>query len=105
MKIKKDLLLNKTIENSNLFRRIIWHLSKPTVFKPAIFMIIFFVLQQFTGIYTFQFHAVKMLQVLHFSIFYMAYWYVILIFSFISNVYRKSRMELITKLPLYYLVS
>jgi len=60
----KDLSINKDIENSNAFRRIIWHLSKPTVFKPAIFMMILFVLQQFTGIYTFQFHAVKMLQVI-----------------------------------------
>lgn len=60
----KDLLVNKDIENSNTFRRIIWHLSKPTVFKPAIFLMILFVLQQFTGIYTFQFHAVKMLQVI-----------------------------------------
>jgi len=65
MKTKKDLLLDTTIENSNFFRRIIWHLSKPTVFKPALFMVIFFVLQQFTGIYTFQFHAIKMLQVLN----------------------------------------
>lgn len=74
IKANKDLLLNKTIENSNVFRRIVWHLSKPTVFKPTLFMIIFFVLQQFTGIYTFQFHAVKMLQVLYyFSISYMAY--------------------------------
>jgi len=73
-KAKKDLLLNKTIENSNVFRRIVWHLSKPTVFKPFCFMIVFFVLQQFTGIYIFQFHAVKMLQVLlYFGIFYVVY--------------------------------
>jgi len=64
IKQKKDLLINKEIENSNVFRRVTWHLSKPTVFKPALFMVIFFVLQQFTGIYTFQFHAVKMLQVI-----------------------------------------
>ncbi|KAE9527298.1 hypothetical protein AGLY_012996 [Aphis glycines] len=62
IKEKKDLLINKDIENSNVFRRIAWNLSKPTVFKPALFMIVFFVLQQFTGIYTFQFHAIKMLQ-------------------------------------------
>jgi len=64
IKEKKDLLINKDIENSNIFRRIAWHLSKPTVFKPVLFMTVFFVLQQFTGIYTFQFHAVKMLQVI-----------------------------------------
>ncbi|XP_025197012.1 facilitated trehalose transporter Tret1-2 homolog [Melanaphis sacchari] len=62
IKEKKDLLINKDIENCNIFRRISWHLFKPTVFKPALFMIFLFVLQQFTGIYTFQFHAVKMLQ-------------------------------------------
>jgi len=62
IKDKKDLLINKDIENSNIFRRIVWQLSKPTVYKPALLMIVFFVLQQFTGIYTFQFHAVKMLQ-------------------------------------------
>ncbi|XP_060862227.1 facilitated trehalose transporter Tret1-2 homolog isoform X3 [Metopolophium dirhodum] len=61
IKEKKDLLINKEMEKSNVFRRIAWHLSKPTVFKPALFMVVFFVLQQFTGIYTFQFHAVKML--------------------------------------------
>lgn len=64
IKEKKDLLINKDIENCNVFRRIAWNLSKPTVLKPALFMIVFFVLQQFTGIYTFQFHAVKMLQVI-----------------------------------------
>lgn len=62
IKEKKDLLINKEIEKRNVFSRITWHLSKPTVFKPTIFMVVFFVLQQFTGIYTFQFHAVKMLQ-------------------------------------------
>jgi len=64
IKEKKDLLINKEIEKSNVFRRIAWHLSNPTVYKPAIFMVILFVLQQFTGIYTFQFHAVKMLRVI-----------------------------------------
>lgn len=63
---KKNLLINKDIENTNVFRRIAWHLSKPNIYKPAIFMVILFVLQQFTGIYTFQFHAVKMLQVILF---------------------------------------
>lgn len=65
----KDLARNNVIENSNMFKRIKWHLSKPTVYKPALFMVILFVLQQFTGIYTFQFHAVKMLQVFIFHIF------------------------------------
>lgn len=64
IKQKKDLLINKKdFEDRNVFQYISWHLSKPTVFKPALLMIIFFALQQFTGIYTFQFHAVKMLQV------------------------------------------
>lgn len=62
-KEKKDLLVNKDLKDLNVLQRIAWHLSKPTVFKPAILMVIFFALQQFTGIYTFQFHAVKMLQV------------------------------------------
>lgn len=62
-KATKDLARDNIIENSNIFKRINWYLSKPTVYKPALFMVILFVLQQFTGIYTFQFHAVKMLQV------------------------------------------
>ncbi|VVC36225.1 Hypothetical protein CINCED_3A014919 [Cinara cedri] len=62
IKEKKDLLINKDLENVSVFQCIAWQLSKPTVFKPALLMIIFFALQQFTGIYTFQFHAVKMLQ-------------------------------------------
>lgn len=66
-KEKKDLLIDREIEKSNVFRRIAWHLSNPTVFKPALFMVILFVLQQFTGIYTFQFHAVKMLQVINYN--------------------------------------
>jgi SP family facilitated glucose transporter-like MFS transporter 8 len=42
-----------------------WHLSQPTVFKPLIILSILFILQQFTGIYTFQFHAINMLKVLY----------------------------------------
>lgn len=62
-KEKKNLMQNTNLENKNVFQYIAWHLSKPTVFKPALLMIVFFALQQFTGIYTFQFHAVKMLNV------------------------------------------
>lgn len=69
IKEKKDSLVNKDIENSNVFRRIFSHLSKPTGYKPVIFMIILFVLQQFTGIYTFQFNAVTMLRVIIFMFF------------------------------------
>lgn len=65
IKEKNDVLTNKDIENSNIFRRMVWHLSNPTVIKPLIILSTFFVLQQFTGIYTFQFHAVNMLKVLY----------------------------------------
>lgn len=60
----KDSLTSNDIKNRNVFKRFTWHLSKPTVYKPAILLSVLFVLQQFTGIYTFQFNAVKMLQVI-----------------------------------------
>lgn len=78
IKERNDLLISNDIKNSNVFRRITWHLSKPTVYKPAVLMIVFFVLQQFTGIYTFQFNAVKMLQVIRYSL---------LKYSQITNIY------------------
>lgn len=62
---EKNLSINKDIGNSNVFMRIAWYLSKPTIYKPAILMIIFFVLQQFTGIYTLQMFAVEMLKVIN----------------------------------------
>lgn len=63
-KEKNDLLVQKDMKNGNLFKRNFWYLSKPTCYKPLIFMALLFVLQQFTGIYTFQFHAVTMLRVI-----------------------------------------
>lgn len=60
----KDSLTSNDIKNSNVFKHFIWNLSKPTVYKPAVLLSILFVLQQFTGIYTFQFNAIKMLQVI-----------------------------------------
>lgn len=68
IKEKSDLLIDKAVENSNVFRRIAWHLSKPTVFKPLLILSVLFILQQFTGIYTFQFHAINMLKVLYIDI-------------------------------------
>lgn len=64
IKETKDLSTSNDIENSNVFKRFTWHLSKPTVYKPTVILSVLFVLQQFTGIYTFQFNAVKMLQVI-----------------------------------------
>lgn len=63
-KEKKDLLMNNDIGNSNVFMRISWYLCKPTIYKPALLMVVFFVLQQFTGIYTLQMYAVDMLKVI-----------------------------------------
>ncbi|XP_050420599.1 facilitated trehalose transporter Tret1-like [Adelges cooleyi] len=60
LKEKKVFLLSQQV-NGNWFKRAIWHLSKPTGYKPVILMTIFFLLQQFTGIYTLQFYAVNML--------------------------------------------
>ncbi|XP_050544086.1 facilitated trehalose transporter Tret1-like isoform X2 [Daktulosphaira vitifoliae] len=58
IKQKKDLMLCRNVEESSGIRRILWHMSQPICYKPIIIMALFFLLQQYTGIYTIQFYIV-----------------------------------------------
>lgn len=81
---EKNRSMNVDIGNRNVFMRIYLYLCKPTVYKPAFLMIVFFILQQFTGIYTLQMFAVSMLKVCYIQIYNMKINIVSIIFNNIN---------------------